>query len=218
MRLVTLVHLRPDSAPERIAELEAVVAGLPDEVSCVRRVHLGKHIPGQVGAGHYTWDTLIGDGDVRAVLDAPSLRALLEAGDLIERLDPVAFEPQKMGIEEPDISKGLKRTLLVRLLPETPPEVIAQFERDILGMPEHIHGIRNWAFSRADPSLCPTTWTHVWEQEYFDQSGFDADYMMHPYHWGLVDGWFDPECPQRIVDPAFAHCLCPAEATILGWK
>ncbi len=218
MRLVTLVHLRPDSAPERIAELEAVVAGLPDEVSCVRRVHLGKHIPGQVGAGHYTWDTLIAEGDVRAVLEAPSLRALLEAGNVIERLDPVAFEPQKMGIAEPDISKGLKRTLLVRLLPETPPEIVAQFERDILGMPEHIHGIRNWAFSRPDPSLCPTSWTHVWEQEYLDQSGFDADYMMHPYHWGLVDGWFDPECPQRIVDPDFAHALCPAATTILGWK
>ncbi len=218
MRLVTLVHLRPDSAPARVAEFEAVVAGLPDEVSCVRRVHLGKHIPGQVGAGDYTWDTLIEDGDARSVLEAPSVRALLEAADVIERLDPVAFEPQKLVIAEPGISSCLKRTLLLRVLPETPSEVVAQFERDILGMPDHIDGIRNWAFSHPDSSLYPTSWTHVWEQEYLDQHGFDADYMMHPYHWGLVDGWFDPECPQRIVDPAFAHCLCPAEATILGWK
>jgi hypothetical protein len=29
--------------------------------------------------------------------------------------------------------------------------------------------------------------------------------MMHPVHWGLVDGWFDPECPQRIVDPFLIH-------------
>ena len=91
MRLVTLVHLRADSAAARVAEFEAVVAGLPEEVACVRRVHLGKHIPGQVGAGHYTWDTLIDDGDARDVLEAPSLLALLEAADVIERLDPVAF-------------------------------------------------------------------------------------------------------------------------------
>lgn len=218
MRLVTLVHLRPDTAPARVAEFEAAVEGLPDEVACVRRVHLGRHNPGQVGAGHYTWDTLIDDGAPRAVLEAPSLLALLEAADVIERLDPVAFEPQKLEIAEPDIRDGLKRTLLLRVLPETPSEVVAQFERDILGMPEHIDGIRNWAFSRVDPSQCPTSWTHVWEQEYLEQSGFEADYMMHPYHWGVVDGWFDPECPQRIVDLHFAHALCPAAATILGWK
>ena len=41
--------------------------------------------------------------------------------------------------------------------------------------------------------------------------------MLSPYHWGLVDGWFDPECPQRVVDTHLAHVYCPAAATILGW-
>ena len=58
----------------------------------------------------------------------------------------------------------------------------------------------------------------MWEQEYADVSGLEVDYMMHPYHWGLVDGWFDPECPQRIVDLRVAHVYCPAAETILGWK
>ncbi len=218
IRLITLVHLRPGCSAEGVVELEALVGGLSDEVACVHRTHLGKNIPGQVGAGDYTWDSLILDGDAGDILRAPKLLALLEGNDVIERLDSVAFEPADSRIAEPGISDCLKRTLLVRVPEETPPEIVARFERDILGMPDHIRGIRNWAFSRADPSLCPTGWTHVWEQEYLDQSGFDEDYMMHPYHWGLVDGWFDPECPQQIVDPNFAHALCPAETTILGWR
>ena len=47
--------------------------------------------------------------------------------------------------------------------------------------------------------------------------GLQEDYMLSPYHWGLVDGWFDPECPQRIVDTHLAHVFCPAATTVLGW-
>jgi hypothetical protein len=218
MRLVTLVHLRPDVSPARAAELEAVVAGLPDEVRSLRRVHLGKHLPGAVGGSDYTLDALIDGGDARAALEAPSLVALLEAGDVIERLDSVAFEPQHLQIAEPGISGCIKRTLLLRVFPQTPPDVVLQFERDIMAMPAHIDSIRNWALSRTDATAYPTSWTHVWEQEYADVSGLELDYMMHPYHWGLVDGWFDPECPQRIVDLRVAHVYCPAAETILGWK
>jgi hypothetical protein len=218
MRLVTLVHLQPGASPARTAELEAVVAGLPNEVAALGRVHLGKHLPGCVGGGDYTLDALIDGGAARSVLEAPSLRALIEAGDVIERLDPVAFEPQHMKIAEPGIAPCIKRTLLLRVFPETPAEVAQHFERDILRMPNHIDSIRNWSLARTDTKACPTTWTHVWEQEYADVSGLEVDYMMHPYHWGLVDGWFDPECPQRIVDSNIAHVYCPAAATILGWK
>jgi hypothetical protein len=218
MRLVTLIHLQPDASPARKLELEKVVAGLPDEVPSLRHGHLGKHLPGCVGGGDYTWDALIDGDGVGAVLEAPSLVRLLEQGDVIERLDPVAFEPQHSDIAEPGISGGIKRTLLLRVLPGTAAEVVEHFERDIMAMPIHIDSIRNWAFSRPDSTACPTTWTHVWEQEFPDRSGLEVDYMMHPYHWGRVDGWFDPECPQRIVDLRVAHVYCAAAETILGWK
>ena len=218
MRLVALVHLRREPSPARLADLEAVVAGLPDEVSAVRRVHLGKHLPGCVGGGHYTLDALVDGGDANAVLGAPSLRDLVDAGDVVERLDPVAFESQHVSIAEPAIENCVKRTLFLRVVPETPADVVEEFERVIMAMPDHIDAIRNWACSRTDPTAVPTSWTHVWEQEYADKSGLEVDYMMHPYHWGLVDGWFDPECPQRIVDLVVAHVYCPAAETILGWK
>ncbi len=130
----------------------------------------------------------------------------------------MAFEPQHVEIAEPGISSCIKRTLLLRVFPGTGSDVVLHFERDIMGMPVHIDSIRNWALSRTDATACPTSWTHVWEQEYADVSGLEVDYMMHPYHWGLVDGWFDPECPQRIVDLRIAHVYCPAAETILGWK
>ena len=103
------------------------------------------------------------------------------------------------------------------MLPGTPPDVVERFEHDTMGMPRYIDAIRNWAFSRVDPELQPTPWTHVWEQEFQELRGLEEDYMVSPYHWGLVDGWFDPECPQRVVDTHLAHVYCPAAATILGW-
>jgi hypothetical protein len=41
---------------------------------------------------------------------------------------------------------------------------------------------------------------------------------MSPYHWGLVDVWFDPESPQRIVDTRNAHVCCASDASILAWR
>jgi hypothetical protein len=217
MRVITLIHLRPDARPARVAELENAIAKLPDEVGALRRSHLGRHLRGSLGGGEYTWDALLDGPEVGALLRAPGLARLLAAGDVVERLDPVAFEPQQVALPEPDIGPCIKRTLLLRVLPGSPPERVAAFERDLLGMPGHIAAIRNWALSRTDTSLCPTRWTHVWEQEYRDVAGLEVAYMNHPYHWGLVDGWFDPECPQRIVDSALAHVYCAAPATVLGW-
>jgi hypothetical protein len=42
--------------------------------------------------------------------------------------------------------------------------------------------------------------------------------MMRPYHWGLVDGWLDPESPPRIVGARIAHACCASDASILAWK
>jgi hypothetical protein len=140
-----------------------------------------------------------------------------DPGRIVDWIDAVAFEPQHVQIKDPGIRDGIKRTLFLRVQQDALPANVAQFERDTMQMPHHIKSIRNWAFSRTDATLQPTTWTHVWEQEFEDVDGLVGEYMQHPYHWGLVDSWFDPECPQRIVEPRLAHVYCPTPSTILGW-
>lgn len=216
MRVVTMLHVEGELDASRHAAIEHAVTRVGDEVAGVRRSHLGRHYPGTVGGGQYTWDALFDGRDPAALHQAPSLQRLVEDGTL--RLDTVAFERQHLSVPEPDIRDCVKRTLLLRVLPDTPREAVERFERDMLGMPRYIDAIRNWAFSRADPELHPTPWTHVWEQEYRELRGLQEDYMLSPYHWGLVDGWYDPESPQRIVDTNLAHVYCPAATTILGWE
>lgn len=218
MRVVTLLHVECGFDGARHAAVRRAVARAAGEVAGVLRSHLGRHYARSVGGGQYTWDVLL-DGrgrDPGALHLAPAVRALVEEGAL--RLDTVAFARQHLAVPEPGIRDCVKRTLLLRVLPDTPPAVVERFERDTMGMPRHIDAIRNWAFSRVDPELHPTPWTHVWEQEFRDVRGLEVDYMVSPYHWGLVDGWFDPECPQRIVDTSLAHVYCPAAATVLGWQ
>jgi hypothetical protein len=40
--------------------------------------------------------------------------------------------------------------------------------------------------------------------------------MDHPFHWGLVDRWFNPECSQWIVDKVLCHTYCEFKSSVLG--
>ena len=91
------------------------------------------------------------------------------------------------------------RALLLRVDPDTPPRVLAEFEADLLRMPRHVSTIRAWRLSRALRAEGAAQWTHIWEQEFSDLDGLVGAYLAHPVHWGLVDRWFDPECPEVVV-------------------
>ena len=224
IRQLALVTLRRAADPERVAAFEAAGAAAPRERGLLR-LALGRHLPGSIGGGDYSFDALFAGardlGEIGACpLPTPALAPFFDPGDprcVVESSDVVRFAPQRVGLGAPAIAPCIKRTLLLRTRPGAPPEVVARFERDLLEMPRQIASIRNWALSRPDPALQPTPWTHVWEQEYEELSGLQRDYMEHPWHWGRVDGWFDPECPQSIALPRIAHVFWEAPATILGW-
>lgn len=38
---------------------------------------------------------------------------------------------------------------------------------------------------------------------------------MHPVHWGSVDRWFDPECPEVIVRERVCHSFCACADPVL---
>ena len=85
-------------------------------------------------------------------------------------------------------------------------------------MPRYIDTIRNSSLSRVESmsdSLGPE-YTHVWEQEFVDLDGLTGPYMMHGYHWSLVDTWFDAQAAHPIVDPRLIHAACGLRRSVLA--
>ena len=187
-RKLALVTLADGADPGRVAELESAAA-------------LGQHLPGTVGGGHYTWDGI----------DEPVPSGFED----VAKVDLVELELINGVLADPGFAGEIKRTLLLRVEPDSPADLVAAFERDLMAMPDHIPAIVNWALSRVVGP--PTTqWTHCWEQEYYTLDGLKVDYMMSPHHWGLIDGWFDPEMPRKIVDLDLAHVYHATVRSVLA--
>jgi hypothetical protein len=164
-----------------------------------------RHLPGSVGGPGASMEI---DADAPVTVDdvpapADSVVDIVVLGETLEAR-----------ARQPDLCDGIKRTLLLRVDDGTPGEVIDAFERDLLGMPRHIPAIRNWRLSRISSSSAG--WTHAWEQEYVEPAGLLEDYMGSPYHWGVVDGWFDAEDPRCIVAPDLIHVFHEIPVSILG--
>jgi hypothetical protein len=200
---VCLLGLRPGATDDQRDQLERALDSAAGSFAS-----LGRNLPGTWNGRDYTWD-----------LAGTSAAALLEAlpaplRELVSDRDQVALEPIAGGLRTPGIANAVKRTLLLRVVPEAAPAAVAEFERALLAMPEHIGAIRNWCLSRAHGSH--DGWTHVWEQEFAELSGLTDDYMNHPIHWSVVDPWFHAEDPRCIVAPKFAHVFCRAPRSVLS--
>ena len=203
-RSVSLLHLRPAVSDAERGQLErALESAAAGSISS-----LARNLPGTMNGGDYTWD-LAGASASQAIEGLPvSLRAL------VARHDEVELEPIAGGLRAPGLANPIKRTLLLRVLPDAPPAAVAEFERALLAMPDHIGAIRNWCLSRASSSR--KGWTHVWEQDFAEVSGLADDYMNHPIHWSVVDPWFHLEDPRCVVAPVLAHVFCRAQRSVLS--
>ncbi|KUI01174.1 stress responsive protein [Mycolicibacterium acapulense] len=100
------------------------------------------------------------------------------------------------------------RTLLLRVQPDTDAATVARFEDDLRLLPRYVTSICTWQLSRVESAVGTSPWTHVFEQEFVDVDGLMGPYLMHPIHWGHVDRWFDPECPEVIVRDRVCHSFC----------
>ena len=136
----------------------------------------------------------------------------LLAGDTVDGAD---YQGSPDGKQAPDLANGIYRVLLLSVDEGSDPEAIARFEAETRMMPHYIPAILGWQLSRVDAAFGQRRWTHVWEQEYADAGALLGPYMLHPYHWARIDRWFDPECPDRIVDTRLCHSFCALEASIL---
>lgn len=107
------------------------------------------------------------------------------------------------------------RTLLIRVAAETGADSIDEFEADLRALPRYVSSISAWQLSRPSYTVGATNWTHVFEQEFSDADGIMGPYLMHPFHWAVVDQWFDPECPKSIVHERVCHSFCESPARVL---
>ncbi len=221
IRRIALLHVPSDLPAAERAMLEGRLGDAVNRVPGLAHAHLGRHPEGTVGGGDYTWDLAYPGTDVSPSWDeqqaAAGLDQLFER--IVTRVDVVQFESTNVHVSEPDIRNLIKRTLFLEVSKDASRDAASRFDRVLSGMPRYIPAIRNWAYHRVDEaaSVGPRRWTHVWEQEYADLSGLRVDYMVSPYHWGYVDGWFDAESPHRVVEPNVGHVFCPSEHSILAW-
>jgi hypothetical protein len=189
------------------ASTEHAIQELTKQWSGLRHTQLGRNIEGSWGAGTYTWDLWWDDA-----AQLPDVAAAIARVPGFERIDQVTYESIGSGVREPDLRNGTWRTLMLRVRPEASKQHIAQLEKDLLGMPEYMAGIRNWNLARVTSN---SVWTHVWQQEYAQLGDLLGEYLLHPFHWGFVDRWFDPEFPEWTVQTTLSHAFCPFETSLL---
>ena len=232
VRVVATAHVAADGAgSEREACADAlgrIGARIPGAVAS----WCGLHLEGSLGAGDLCWDFALEDAaaltELRERLDRHGWPGVFDATDPADRrhlealsqVEAWVVEPIERAVPHPDLV-GIKRTNLVRVVDGAPPESVARWQGDCLGLVEHVPAIRNWSFGRVT-ALGPTPprmrWTHAWEQEFETLEGLLEDYMASPYHWGWADAWYDPEMPQRIVDPDLAHLFARIPHSVLAWS
>ncbi len=186
-------------APALERQLLARVGELPG----VRHVALGRNMAGSFGAGDYTLDLAFADGPHIGL--AAALRGLAE-------VDSAVYRPIGGGQRDPLLRAGVWRTLMFRVRPQASEQQIRALERDLLRMPDYMPGILNWRLARV---VSADAWTHVWQQEFASVNDLLGEYLMHPFHWGWVDRWFDPECPDWTV-AAISHAFCPLTTSLIA--
>ena len=214
-RWTQLIHLPAGTKADDVkAALDRAVAASP----MVARHLLEPMLPGSRGGGDLLWHLQFRDEAARQECIRQShwrgeVTALLRSMPCV---DSAVYEPGRGGVHQPGIANGVYRTLLLKIEDGTPAETTARFERELAAMPDYIDTIRNWTLSRVSEGGGQLPWTHVWEQEYATLEGLTGLYMMHPYHWGFVDRWFDPEMAGRIVAIPKCHVFCRFHASVLS--
>jgi hypothetical protein len=156
----------------------------------------------------------VGDHFVDVVADDPTVVGAAIA-DLAESVSVLSLTERRGASPEPALRNAVKRVLVVRVLEGTPARTVERFEHELARMPEYIPAIRNWSLSRVEIVAGDMEYTHAWEQEYLDRASFQ-EYMESPYHWGVIEKWFDPTFPERIVDTELAQVFYDIEVSLLS--
>jgi hypothetical protein len=207
--LLQIIHLDGSDSTTSAHSLVAHLTGAGESLPGVLAAHAGPTLPRALNGGQLMWRLRFNsEQDYRACVSSALWRSQVLTALNSERgvcVDSIAYRIDFSHSTGARSREGIWRCLVMSVDANARVEDVRQLQRDLLLMPQLIPSIRDWALGHAVSTRGRRRWTHVWEQEFDNLRGLEGDYMMHPVHWGLVDGWFDPECPQRIVDPFLIH-------------
>jgi hypothetical protein len=217
--LLTVIDFAPDAPDGAADRLVALLDERGPALPGVKSSAAGRTLPRALNGGQVLWRLAFGNEQScwNAYASPGFQQAILPAMSPAQGaiVDWMAYDADHVDVGRSQGETGLWRCLCIAVQDGTPASQIRQFERDLLEMPGPVRSIRNWTLGAVVAGGGRRRWTHVWEQEFVDVAGLEGEYMVHPVHWGLVDGWFDPECPQRIVDPMLIHAAMDITRTII---
>jgi Stress responsive A/B Barrel Domain len=211
LRMITL-------PPDREAERDAIVEGLVAAGVALPGVRQAWAAPvspkAVINAGHLVWR--LGFASEREALAAPlqavwrnRIAPLLEGA----QVTGVGYQATRGAVRRP--GPGVWRALVFRVMPQGFPDAAKAIEDGLLLFPKYIGAIRSWGLNQVATVEGPKAFTHVWEQEFDSLEGLTGEYMNHPIHWGAVDGWFDADCPQYVVDPHLIQVVAAIDEGLL---
>jgi hypothetical protein len=211
LRLIALPPEREAQAQELAARLRVAAAGLAGVRSCwiapVSPVAV-------INAGHVVWRMTFGsEREALAITRDPAwcgeIAGLLGGAEISH----VGYRVTRSAVKPAE--GGIWRALVFRVMPQGFPDGARALEQGLLLMPGKVSTIRSWALSPVSICEGPKALTHVWEQEFDSLAGLTGEYMTHPVHWGIVDAFFDAECPEYIVDPHLIQVVGAIDRTIM---
>ncbi|MBV7702921.1 Dabb family protein [Nocardia nova] len=213
-KVTRLLHL--DDTADRAAVLRTITSAA--DAIPARYTLVAPTLPGARNGGdllvHLQFESESEWSRWRAPIDAAT------SGSSVHHVDAAEYRggspgQDRAGRRNSSSPASVYRTLLLRVDDSASPAELGRFEHAMLQMPVHLPGIRAWQLSRVAHASGTSAWTHVWEQEFADLDTLLGPYMNHPVHWGHVDRWFDPECPEQLVKDRVCHSFCAMSAPVI---
>ncbi|MCB2046767.1 MAG: hypothetical protein KDE32_00915 [Novosphingobium sp.] len=197
LRMLTLPADRVDQIHTIMVSLRAAVNRLP---GVVENLVTPVHAQATINAGHIVWRMVHeSEAAANAAMLAPAWRSAIVPQIVDAEVTGVGY---RLTRKSPGDGKArIWRALLFSCLPHADTALVRELEERTLLLPKYVPEIRAWGLNRTAWSEGRKPIEFVWEQEYDDISGLTGPYMDTPVHWGLVDAYFDADCPEFIVDP-----------------
>lgn len=216
-KVTRLLHLT-DPGDEMIADVTIKRIAAAAESAGARQSLVARTLPGVRNGGdvlaHFHFRSEDEWRRSRAAIDEATSVPAIGHVDAVEYLG-ASPEDARGGRRWTSRPPTVYRTLLLRVDAAADAAQVRRFEHATLQMPRHIPAILAWQLSPVRHAAGKSRWTHVWEQEFTDVEALLGPYMNHPIHWGHVDRWFDPECPEQIVKDRVCHSFCAIPAPVI---